>query len=417
MADVSKHKPPKSVLAALTYDLPARHDPLNTSAKAPLVISYRFDTDAIAGLKLGYGPYAAFSAAQKTAIRDVLAEYETFINVRFVEAGADSAVDMAFGRANLKALDGLGGFDWRLTAKTFDLDRYALFDTAQPLTDTYGRYLLAHEIGHAMTLKHPGRYGAGDEAPFLPKGRDNNKYSVLSYRDNPDSGELADRLMLYDVAALQARYGANLTHRTGDDVYGAPVARLEVIWDAGGTDTIDGGGLSAGLRIDLRDGRFSSLGQKANLAIAYGAIIENAAGGSGSDTLIGNGRANTLSGEAGNDVLDGGKGADLLAGGLGADAFVFKARGPADTIADFDPGLDVVHLARKAFSGLGGEGVLKPGKFHVGDAAAEKNDRIVYDEQAGVLIHDRNGSKAGKAKVFAEIGTGLDLDHDAFIVI
>lgn len=417
MAEISNHKPPQKVLKALTYDLPARHDPLNTAAKAPLVISYSFDTDAIARLKSGYGGYSAFSAAQKEAVRGVLAEYETFINVRFLEGGSGAAVDMAFGRTNLKALDGLGGFDWRLTGKTFDLDRYALFDTAQPLTDTYGRYLLAHEIGHAMTLKHPGRYSAGDEAPFLPKGRENNKYSVLSYRDNPDTGALADRLMLYDIAALQARYGANLTHRTGNDVYGPPTARLEVIWDAGGTDSIDGSGLSASLRIDLRDGRFSNLGQKANLAIAYGAIIENATGGEGGDELIGNGRGNGLSGGAGDDVLDGGKGADLLLGGPGADAFVFNVRGLADTIADFDPALDVIHLARKAFAGLGGTGVLKAGKFHVGEAAAEKNDRIVYDETAGLLIHDKNGSAPGKAKVFAEVGSGLDLDHAAFIVI
>lgn len=417
MAAISRHKPPQKVLKALTYELPAKHDPLNTAAKAPLVISYSFDTDVIAGLKLGYGGYSAFSAGQKEAVRDVLAEYETYINVRFVEGGSGGPADLSFARANLKALDGLGGFEWRSTAKVFDLDRYALFDTAQPLTDTYGRYLLVHEIGHAMTLKHPGRYSAGDEAPFLPKGRENNKYSVLSYRDNPDSGELADRLMLYDIAALQARYGANLAHRTGDDVYGPPAARLEVIWDAGGTDTIDGSGQSASLLIDLRDGRFSNLGQKANLAIAYGAIIENATGGAGSDRLIGNGRGNGLAGDAGNDVLDGGKGADLLVGGPGADAFVFKVRGPADTIADFDSIFDVIHLARKAFAGLGGTGVLKAGKFHVGDAAAEKNDRIVYDETAGVLIHDKNGSAPGKAKVFAKLETGLDLDHGAFIVI
>jgi hypothetical protein len=60
------------------------------------------------------------------------------------------------------------------------------------------------EIGHRMTLKHPGNYGA-DEGPFLNRSKENNKYSVMSYRDNPDSGERADHLMLYDIAALQSR--------------------------------------------------------------------------------------------------------------------------------------------------------------------------------------------------------------------
>ena len=84
---------------------------------------------------------------------------------------------------------------------------------------------MLHEIGHGMTLKHPGNYG-GDEGPFLGKAEENNKYSVMSYKDNPDSGELAGHLMLYDVAVLQSRFGANLDYRTGDDVYTAPDGRL-----------------------------------------------------------------------------------------------------------------------------------------------------------------------------------------------
>jgi len=418
MAEISKHTPPKKVLKALSYDLPGKFDPLNKADKPPLTLSYTFDTGAIAGLKLGHGGWQDFSNAQKDAVRDVLAEYETYINVRFVEGGTGGDLDLYFGRTKLKGVDGLGGYDWRKTAKTFDIEGYAMFHTGQPLTNDYGRYLIVHELGHAMTLKHPGRYGSGDERPFLPKSLENNKYSALSYRDNPDSGELADRLMLYDIAALQARYGANLDHRTGDDVYGPPAARLEVIWDAGGIDAIDGSGLSSSVRIDLRDGHFSTLGEKANLAIAYGAIIENATGGHGSDALIGNGRSNLLSGGAGNDVLDGGKGADLLSGGPGADAFVFKAKGAAvDTIVDFDPAFDTIRLARSAFADIGGKGVLKDGKFHVGEAAADRTDRIVYDDQAGLLIHDRNGSAPGKAKVFAEVGPGVDLDHGLFIVI
>jgi serralysin len=348
----------------------------------------------------------------------VLAEYETYINVRFVEAGAGDT-DLFFGRAKLKAMDGLGGFKWKKTQSGFDFDRYAIFDTGQSLGDAYGRYLLAHEIGHAMTLKHPGRYSAGDEKPFLPKSQESNKFTVMSYRKNPDSGDLADRLMLYDIAALQARYGANLNHRTGNDVYGPPTARLEVIWDAGGIDRIDGSSLASSLKIDLRDGKFSNLGKKANLAIAFGTVIENGTGGSGTDKLIATAAPMSSDGGPGNDTLIGGKGADVLIGGPGADRFVFsaKAKTGVDTIADFDPLFDVIHLAKKAFAGIGGKGVLKAGKFQVGDKAAEKNDRIIYDDTAGVLIHDRNGSDPGKAKVFAKVGAGLDLDHGVFIVI
>jgi Ca2+-binding RTX toxin-like protein len=56
------------------------------------------------------------------------------------------------------------------------------------------------------------------------------------------------------------------------------------------------------------------------MAIAFGAIIENAFGGLGNDTLVGSGGANRLVGNAGNDTLDGGLGNDTIDGGSGADS-------------------------------------------------------------------------------------------------
>jgi Ca2+-binding RTX toxin-like protein len=54
------------------------------------------------------------------------------------------------------------------------------------------------------------------------------------------------------------------------------------------------GGLSAADRADLYNGAN-------NLAIAVNAVIENATGGSGNDTLLGNDVNNRLVGGAGND--------------------------------------------------------------------------------------------------------------------
>lgn len=418
MPNTTNNKPPKKVLKALTFDLPSKYTPLNKASKPPLKLTYSFEPADIAKLDTGQSGWSSFTNAQKQAVRAALAEYETYINVRFVETSGGGGVDLYFGRTNLGGHDGRGGFQWRAIGDKFNLDGYALFDTSQPLTNAYGRHLVPHEIGHAMTLKHPGNYG-GDEGPFLKKSKENNKYSVMSYRDNPDSGKLAEHLMLYDVAALQFRFGANLDYRTGDDVYTGPDSRLEVIWDAGGSDTIDGSAYTVSLKIDLRDGRFSSLGQKDNYAIAYGVVIENAVGGRGNDKLIGNKWANTLSGGPGNDVLDGGKGADVLTGGPGNDTFRFTAKPGSgqNTITDFDPAFDTISLSRDAFKGLGGKGPLKAGKFHVGEGAHDRSDRIIYDDQTGRLIHDRNGDKSGKAKVFAKLDTGLDLDHASFIVI
>lgn len=67
-------------------------------------------------------------------------------------------------------------------------------------------------------------------------------------------------------------------------------------------------------------------------------------GGNGWDLLSGGNGDDRLYGENGNDVLAGGKGADLLFGGAGADAFVFGAQGGADTIGDFQLGIDRIVL-------------------------------------------------------------------------
>jgi serralysin len=73
-----------------------------------------------------------------------------------------------------------------------------------------------------------------------------------------------------------------------------------------------------------------------NVGIAYGATIENAKGGSGKDTIIGNAADNKLygndgndilDGKVGNDLLDGGAGADSLTGGTGSDAYIVDNAG------------------------------------------------------------------------------------------
>src|SRR5207253_994141 len=85
------------------------------------------------------------------------------------------------------------------------------------------------------------------------------------------------------------------------------------IYDSGGNDTLDCSGYSAAQTIDLRAGSFSSVGGLVhNIGIALSASIENAIGGSGSDTLIANDLACTLKGGGGNDTLLGGTGNDRL---------------------------------------------------------------------------------------------------------
>ena len=243
---------------------------------------------------------------------------------------------------------------------------------------------LMHELLHAVGLDHPGPYN-GDTANYETQAlfqQDSHQYTVMSYWDAANSGanhysngalQWLSTPLLYDVAALQALYGANMSTRTGDTVYGFnntsgrdayDLARdpssIFTIWDAGGRDTLDLSGYATPSRIDLGQGAFSdTAGMTANISIAFGAIIENAVGGSGDDSITGNEARNRLEGNAGADRLQGGANSDWLIGGAGGDTFVFTSTGDSDLpqlksdgkkvasdyLADFTPGVDKIDLS------------------------------------------------------------------------
>ena len=242
---------------------------------------------------------------------------------------------------------------------------------------------LMHELLHTVGLDHAGIYN-GDSANYETEAlfqQDSNQYTVMSYwsADVTGADHVADGLtrwastpLLYDVAALQYLYGANLTTRTGNTVYGFnATADREVfdlslhpnsvftIWDAGGRDTLDLSGFATPARIDLHEGVFSDAGEMtANISIAFGAGIENAVGGTGNDTIVANELQNRLSGGGGGDVFTFTEG-DAQRGWLRSD----RAKMLPDTIADFVSGQDRIDLsaidavrgtvANEAFSWIG----------------------------------------------------------------
>ncbi|WP_157934054.1 M10 family metallopeptidase C-terminal domain-containing protein [Microvirga ossetica] len=131
----------------------------------------------------------------------------------------------------------------------------------------------------------------------------------------------------FDIAALQKIYGANMATATGNNVYTLPTWNFwngvwgtgdgtgwTCIWDAGGVDTISGQGSTKSVTIDLRAATLATgdpnaggyLSRQTDVAggftIANGVVIENAIGGNGNDTLIGNSAANRLEGGAGDDI-------------------------------------------------------------------------------------------------------------------
>jgi serralysin len=341
-----------------------------------------------------YGGFQTFSAAQRAATEKAIMLWDDLIAVSFVKTTAPNA-DITYGNlTNAPTTQAYAYLPYNYGGNSAGLqgDVWVSLSAASNLqldNGFYGLATLIHETGHALGLQHPGAYNAapGLSITFPANAeyyQDTRQYSQMSYFNAEFSGAghidwnrvnwvYGQTPLLHDIATIQAMYGADLTTRTTDTVYGFnSTAGRDVydfatntmpvisIYDAGGVDTLDFSGWNTSSKIDLNPGAFSSGGGSGvvpldvlkargilpptyteaqylalrarynavdgmlhdNISIAYGTTIENASGGGGDDTIIGNGVDNVLLGNAGNDIIEGRLGNDTINGGLGADSML-----------------------------------------------------------------------------------------------
>lgn len=226
-----------------------------------------------------------------------------------------------------------------------------------------------HETAHALGLPHIFNNNSND-----PDIEENSfKYSVMAYRypkieDANFNGFFPMSPLLIDIYIIQKFYGANMTTRNDDTIYGfdSNTQRdfyslnspddiiISCIWDAGGIDTLNFHKYTKKQKIDLNEGAFSDIGGlRGNVSIAYGTVIENAIGGSNNDIILGNSANNYLYGNDGNDMIYGDSGNDVLYSGKGSD---WLYGGEGDDILYGSDGKDILWAGNGYNQLSGGKG-------------------------------------------------------------
>ncbi|WP_127090664.1 M10 family metallopeptidase [Aquabacter cavernae] len=321
--------------------------------------------------------------AQKAAVKTAFDLVSSYTNLTFVEATSASAQDATFRFAQYSQ----GGSESNFPANSGPYspsDSRAAGDTylggnGNPPTDYFGTdhfNTIMHEMGHAFGLKH------GHDASFngaLAPDKNDNEFSVMTYASyfGADTngateawvGSAPQSYMMYDIAALQAYYGANFSKVGTEAVYtwdnvtgeqfinGVRAANTGVsstgkifstVWTEGALTTYDLSNFNEDQYADLRAGHwftfskaqladlnnmapqgteeYQAQGNIYNSLVYQGdtrSLISNVITGDGNDTITGNELDNTLTAGGGNDTIFGGAGNDTISGGAGADIVTF----------------------------------------------------------------------------------------------
>lgn len=342
--------------------------------------------------------FQPLTADQQAAVLTAFELVASYTKLTFVEAASGLAGDAAFrfarytnsgSESNFPANQGsYSPSDSRAAGDTF-LGGNGNTPAAFFGTDDFNT--LIHEMGHAFGLKHGHD---GDYNGALAPQVNDNEFSVMTYASYFGSptgsatearpGSAPQSFMMYDIAALQALYGANFSKVGTTAVYrwdavtgqqtinGVPTPATGVtatnkifttVWTQGATATYDLSNFSGNQVADLRPGHWSTFAPdkiadlnsaapagtpqykaQGNVynALQYNGDSRSLVGsintGSGNDTITGNSANNKISAGDGNDTIDGGGGQDTVSGGAGADT-IDMARSKVtlrDSLADMD---------------------------------------------------------------------------------
>ncbi|GAB2868931.1 hypothetical protein GCM10027277_42530 [Pseudoduganella ginsengisoli] len=247
--------------------------------------------------------FQAFNSAEKDAARAIFDVLAHATGLSFQEVPATLDADIALGMRDMNLNTGGTAYEPGVddgissdSPKSLDnLDQEGTYgdvflnakimDGMAMTPGSEGYYVLMHEIGHALGLRHAVVSERG-----LTAAEDNQDYTVMTESYSPGAA-FTPHYGAYDLAALQYLYGTDAG---------------EAAQRAGTTTVFDGAAMTI------------TAGAQGGVLLGT-SLTDHMNGGAGSDVMWGRGGDDVLDGGAGNDTLDGGIGNDVLSGGAGDD--------------------------------------------------------------------------------------------------
>lgn len=321
--------------------------------------------------------WQSLNSTQQNTVDSIMSEVDELLAISFekVDSGGMIQFNLVDLEENIAGISLLPGTKYDYLGDIFlSTDFNTSSDDYGLNIGEYGYRTIVHELGHALGLEH------SFEGTILSESLDDVNHTVMSYTYSNSyfpvlsfsSSKIyldytqinPDFYSLYDIAALQSIYGAELSTQNDDSIYSTSYTnyQIQTIWDAGGEDTLNLSETTGSNIVNLNSGSLNSVDKKTlddvitiqqniaiennkaqhtewiaenltdlynahnlytgidNLAIAAGTIIENITTGSGEDVITDNSVDNTIYTNSGNDkIYLGNGGYDYIDAGEGID--------------------------------------------------------------------------------------------------
>jgi Ca2+-binding RTX toxin-like protein len=315
------------------------------------------------------------------------------INLTGNEFGDLSVRQYLLGNDGNNILDGAGGAD-RMEGRLGD-DTYFIDNAGDVVTELAGqgtdavRTGISYSLGSGAAIEQFTTTNSSGTAAISLTGNEFSQTIVGNDGDNNIAG---------------AGGGDTMQGRLGNDQY----------FVGNGGDVL----------VELAGQGYDVVRTSTSYTLTSGAEIEALTttdhGGTAAIDLTGNEFDQYIQGNDGDNTINGGAGNDSLTGGGGGDQFLFNtalnASNNVDTILDYGVGVDQIRLENGVFVGLA-DGALAAGAFAHGTAAADADDRIIFDDATGRLFFDADGAGGADAVQFAKVDNGLALSASDFLVV